>query len=119
MSNPRKAFESALLAERVVQRVLSASNPSDKELIAMHCLTMYKAGARAKYLKEHGIEYSPEDETIKSLISKGYVKVQGKSLNPDKSKIKAEMKKHKAPKGVHLENSSMSFAPSGGLNLAY
>jgi hypothetical protein len=116
MSRARKAFESALVVERVIQRVLTAkADLSDKELIAMHCLTMYKAGARAKYMGEYDIKYSPEDPTIKSLISKGYVKLQGKSLTPDKGKIEKEMKQHKAPRpnGHSLENAHMSFAPSG------
>ena len=101
MSSTRRAFQSALIAERVVDRVrLANMDLDDKELIALGILITLKSSYRAKELREHGIGYSADDPTIASLIKKGLVKQQGKALIPDQTKARAEMSKHKRPHGA-------------------
>ena len=101
MSSTLRAFQAAVIAERVIARVRQANmNLDDKELIALGILTTLKSSYRAKELREHGIGYSADDPTIASLIKKGLVKQQGKSLIPDQTKARAEMSKHKRPQGA-------------------
>jgi hypothetical protein len=100
MADPRKEFEDALMAQRVASRVQIKTADvqlDDKELIALGIMTTLKPGYRAKELGRHGVSYNAEDPTVASLIKKGLVKVQGKSLIPHQDKARDAMSKHKRP----------------------
>lgn len=84
---------------------------SDEELVMMHTLTMFKPYARAYNLERFGMRYSVDDPLLQSLIAKKMVKVQGKSIIPDRDKIKAELIKHEVPVQYQfkLTNPCLSF----------
>lgn len=78
-------------------------NLTSRELAALHQLTMYKPCARAEYLARIGVGYSPADPTIAKLIACRFVEVRGKSLCPDKAKIREELALHRCPPGYFSE----------------
>jgi len=101
-------------------KVTASSDLSPKELVAMHHLVHYKAGYRKEYFDENKLgEYGPDNEVIKSLVRKGYVKVRGKSVVPDAKKIRETLKEHERPEGFHLENAGTLFKrKTGGTRVA-
>ena len=69
-----------------------------------------KSSYRAKELDEMGLgPYSPENPHIKKLISKGYIKMQGKALVPNKDKINKDLATHEAPPKYKKYISNPSF----------
>lgn len=100
MADPRVEFESALMAQRVVARVMTAkADLSDQELAALSLISGLKPGPyRVRYLDEIGVTYSPTDPVIKGLVDKKFLKLQGgKAITPDRTKVYAELKLHDFP----------------------
>jgi len=83
---------------------------SDQELAALHSFIMYKAFARKENLAEIGVEYSLNDPTVAALIEKGFLKLRGKALVPNREMIRKELAKHEPPKSYpRLENAFLVF----------
>jgi hypothetical protein len=83
---------------------------SDQELAALHSFVMYKSSYRKENLARVGVEYSLSDPIISGLMDKGFIKLRGKALLPNKEMINKELAKHEAPKGYGiLDNASMVF----------
>lgn len=93
----RKAFEQALIVDRVAGRFAS-TQLDDKEAAALVIIIGLKPSHRADSLERMDVKYSPEDPTIKSLIQKGFVKLQGgKSITPDKDKARKALEAVEQP----------------------